>query len=222
MHKNKLSYKEARRLLFGDIHLDRSTITDIYCNKNFSNRDIKSRFKIGKRKIPDHKILNAEHIWPKSKFFAKKIRGKFKRFAISEFRTRQTDLHILYPSSSRLNRDRSNYKFGEVIDSSKNTKNYKCSSEQLGKSKIKGKPSRDLFFEPPEVCKGNVARAMFYFSVRYKREIDHVQEQVLRKWHELDPPDKNEKRRNDLIEKFQGNRNPFTDDPKLVQAIKDF
>ena len=103
MHKNKLNYKEARRLLFGDIHLDRSTITDIYCNKSFSNKDIKSRFKIEKRRIPNHSILNAEHVWPKSKFFAKKIRGKFKRFAKAEFRTRQTDpvsyTHLTLPTT---------------------------------------------------------------------------------------------------------------------------
>jgi len=222
MHKNKLNYKEARRLLFGEIHLQDSSIKDLYCNKNYSNKDIKSRFKIGKRKIPDHKVLNAEHIWPKSKFFPKKIKGKYKRFAKKEFRTRQTDLHILYPSSSKLNQSRSNYKFGEVIDNDRSTTNYKCSNAQLGHSKIKGKPSRDLFFEPPEPSKGNVARAMFYFSVRYKRDINHIEEQTLRKWHELDPPDEGEKRRNDLIEKYQGNRNPFIDDPELVQTIADF
>lgn len=33
------------------------------------------------------------------------------------------------------------------------------------------------------------------------------------------PPDANERRRNDLIEQFQGNRNPFIDDPSLADKI---
>ena len=226
MHKNKLNYKQARRLLFGKIHLENASrnpsITDIYCYQSYSNKDIRSRFKIGKGKIPDHTVLNAEHVWPKSKFFAKKIKGKYKRHAKPEYQTRYADLHILYPSSSKLNKARSNYKFGEVLDRDKQTKNYKCSTAQLGHIDVNGKSSRDIFFEPPPQSKGNVARAMFYFSIRYNREISHIEEDTLRKWHELDPPDGSEKKRNDFIEEAQGNRNPFIDDPKLVEEIADF
>ena len=225
-HKSKFTYKEARRILLGHIHLQGSSkkprIKDLYCNKLFSNKDIKSRNKIAKGRIPDHKIVNTEHVWPKSKFFKRRPRGKYKRHAKSEYQTRLTDLHILYPSSTYLNEERSSYKFGEVLDKDKFTKKYDCSEAQLGLAKLGNKKSKDLFFEPPTISKGNVARAMFYFSIRYKRSISHWEETFLRKWHELDPPDSEEKRRNDLIEKFQGNRNPFIDDPKLVRAIKDF
>ena len=41
----------------------------------------------------------------------------------------------------------------------------------------------------------------------------------LLKWHEEDPVDQIERRRNDTIAKFQGNRNPFIDHPEYVSII---
>ena len=77
-------------------------------------------------------------------------------------------------------------------------------------------------FEPPANHKGNVARALFYFSLRYDLRIKPYEEMVLRQWNILDPVDSEEVRRNTLIEKIQGNRNPFVDDSELVNLISDF
>ena len=38
-------------------------------------------------------------------------------------------------------------------------------------------------------------------------------------WHLAAPPDDFERRRNDLIDDLQGNRNPFVDHPQWVQEI---
>jgi len=38
-------------------------------------------------------------------------------------------------------------------------------------------------------------------------------------WNRQDPPDAAERRRNDLIETFQGNRNPYIDDPSLAERV---
>jgi len=222
--KKHLSYKEARRILFGKIHLEGNgnsmRIKDIYCIKNFKNSDISTKFKLGRNKIPDHRILNAEHVWPKSRFFASS-RRKRKKYKSYEFKIREADLHILYPSDSSVNSTRSSYKFGEVIDDMQSEK-IGCSNAQIGKARLKGKVSRSLFFEPPQESKGNVARAMFYYSFRYNEPIEFYEEEFLKKWHELDPPDDIERRRNDLIEQAQGNRNPFIDHPELVKRISDF
>lgn len=44
----------------------------------------------------------------------------------------------------------------------------------------------------------------------------------LRMWNNIDPVDENERRRNDIVEKEQGNRNPFIDDPGLADLITNF
>ena len=41
----------------------------------------------------------------------------------------------------------------------------------------------------------------------------------LAKWHQLDPPDEKEVHRNDVAQKFQGNRNPFIDNPDWAELI---
>jgi deoxyribonuclease-1 len=40
-------------------------------------------------------------------------------------------------------------------------------------------------------------------------------------WHDEDPPSKDEKRRNDIIEKLQGTRNTFIDDPDKISELVD-
>ena len=42
---------------------------------------------------------------------------------------------------------------------------------------------------------------------------------VLLQWHEDDPPDSGEMARNDVVYSFQGNRNPFVDNPQWVGCV---
>jgi len=63
---------------------------------------------------------------------------------------------------------------------------------------------------------------MFYFSVRYRISIAAGQEIIFRNWNILDPVDENELLRNDIIQKHQGNRNPFIDNELLVEEIQHF
>ncbi len=142
--------------------------------------------------------FNCEHIWPQSKG----ARGK-----------RKSDLHNIFVSDSNTNSKRGNYPFCNVaqIKWSKN-------GNHLGLSKN----GKFLCFEPKDTVKGNVARAMFYFSLRYNMKIDHLQEKTLREWHELDPVDEKELIRNDRVYLLQNNRNPFIDLPEIVPFIRDF
>jgi endonuclease I len=77
-------------------------------------------------------------------------------------------------------------------------------------------------FEPPTVHKGRVARALFYFSVRYDIPLDPEEEAYLKKWNAEQPVDQEEITRNEEIYKAQGNRNPFIDYPELASLIADF
>lgn len=42
---------------------------------------------------------------------------------------------------------------------------------------------------------------------------------VLLEWHAQDPPDENERRRNEVIYSYQGNRNPFVDHPQWAECL---
>ncbi len=49
-----------------------------------------------------------------------------------------------------------------------------------------------------------------------------LEESFLRKWHEQDPVDDKELARNSAIQEIQNNRNPFIDEPQLVDQINNF
>jgi hypothetical protein len=200
--RRDISYRQARRYLFGELHLRRNYrghfVTDKYCEEQ-----IGEYAGIGPGQIPDHNIMNCEHTWPQSKFSRRHSRG-----------LQKTDLHHLYPVYSRANSSRGNLPFAEVS----NDRNSICEASRRGPAHNTGVTS----FEPPTEHKGNVARALFYFSVRYQIEISDGQEEYLRKWHQIDPVDEEELIRNQRIYEIQGNRNPFIDDEGLVTFLKDF
>ena len=90
-------------------------------------------------------------------------------------------------------------------------------------------------FEPPNRVKGDVARILFYMATRYEQgdKVDlelneklnngsnpyHGKLSVLLEWNELDPVDEFEQNRNNVIQEWQGNRNPFIDNPEWANAI---
>lgn len=199
-----VGYESAKRYIFGDLHMQKDVdgnffVQDVYCNKI-----IKSG--VGPGLVPSNDKLNIEHTWPQSKFS-----GSF------DNEMQKSDMHHLYPTDSKANSIRSNNRFADV-SSNRYLKN-DCTDSKSGPSTTSG---GDRFFEPPTEHKGNVARALFYFSVRYKLKINSKELEVLRRWNDLDPVDENEVIRNDKIEKLQGNRNPFIDFPSLASDIDRF
>ena len=147
--------------------------------------------------IPDPKVFNTEHSWCQS----------WGAVGISK-----DDLHHLYPVSSNINSIRSNYPFCEVVAST-----WSSDGSVFGESS-----SGTLCFEPRDEHKGELARAMFYFSVRYSRPIDSEQEYFFRKWNSEFPVTEKEFKRNEDIFTYQGNRNPFITYPAFADVIDDF
>lgn len=213
-----LSYKRARKFLFGKLELIKQNgnyfLKDVYCEKLYSNSDMPSR-KIGVDMIPDNTVLNCEHTWPKSRF------GKASNYKRApESKQKVSDLHHLFVSDSRMNSIRGNLEFAEVTVPKKELN---CSQNKYGyASKLDGTLSNKLFYEPPKDHKGNIARALFYFSVRYNMHISEREEETLRRWNSEDPVDQNEINRNEEIFKVQKNRNPFIDHPEYSDLITDF
>jgi len=201
-HSPLPSYKTARMVLFQKVELEKDNngyfLRDVYCNRII-------RHNVGPTKMPSHTIINVEHTWPQSQFndHERKI-------------TQKTDLHHLYPTDSKANGARGHLKFGEFGESGIPLRN--CAASKRGR--IAG--TSETGFEPPLEQKGNVARALFYFSIRYRIAIASYEEVVLRQWHLLDPVDDAERERNNTVETAQGNRNPFIDEPEYTDLISDF
>ncbi len=154
-----------------------------------------------------------EHVWAKS----------HRNFGTS--RGAGTDVHHLRPVDATVNSSRNNKDFDtggtEYVDSSYPTGNF----------------GDEDSWEPADQVKGDVARMLFYMTARYEGEngeLDlelvenvntypeprHGRLSTLLEWHEIDPVDAWERRRNDFIyEQFQRNRNPFIDHPEFAILI---
>lgn len=201
-HRPLTSYTQARKYIMQRVHLaeDRNGyyVQDVYCQITF-------RSKVGPNRMPSHNEINIEHTWPQSRF----NRSQSKAF-------QKSDLHHLYPTDSRANGKRGNVHFGQFKNGRRALDH--CTASRVGRISETGKEG----FEPPTKHKGNVARALFYFSIRYDIRISDYEEFMLRQWNLIDPVDEEEMLRNDFIERIQGNRNPFIDDPELSDLISDF
>lgn len=142
--------------------------------------------------MPNDTDMNIEHSWPQS---------------LGATGVAKADLHHLFPTDSKANGIRSSLPFGPVSNPSWSQGGSKCDGNT---------------FEVRPASRGNIARAQFYFSVRYGKEIPNQVEAVLRQWHASDPVDAVELERNSKVESIQHNRNPFIDHPEFVDKIKDF
>lgn len=204
-----IGYDNARVFLMGYFYLvdhgnGQYGVRDTYCNNEKTAEDFNSSKGPGPNRIPNPNIINVEHTWPQSKFS-----GRYDRSM------QKSDLHHLFPTDSQANSTRGNYNFGEVA---KDTQQVRCKASRFG---IATDGTRDIF-EPPTNHKGNVARALFYFSLRYDMKLNDSEEAYLRKWSKEDPIDEEERVRNEEIFKVQKNRNPFIDIEGLEERIANF
>lgn len=203
-----VGYNAARVFVMGNYYLVKDgangyAVRDVYCDKDRTRDDFRGS-PPAPGVIPDNKVVNVEHTWPQS-HFTRKFPDEVQK----------SDLHHLFPTDSQINAIRGNNMFGEV---SRDLMDLKCPASRFGL----GSAGSEEVFEPPQDHKGNVARALFYFSIRYDLPIDPREEAVLRVWNNEDPVDAEEMRRNEEIFKAQGNRNPFIDFPELADRIADF
>lgn len=201
-----VGYGQARKELFGKMALKSTpegyAIRDVYCDRDYTARDFPGGQGPGPGKVPLAEVMNAEHTWPQSKFGGQ------------EKDAQKCDLHHLFPSDSQMNAIRGNHAFGTPVSGFKATK---CPVSQFGRNAEGG-----WVFAPPTKQRGDTARAIFYFSVRYGLAVDATQEAELKRWHQEDPVSQEEIVRNGEVEKIQGNRNPFVDHPEYVQKISNF
>jgi hypothetical protein len=149
------------------------------------------------------KTVNCEHVWPRSW-----MGDRSEDFALKE-----SDMHNLFPEFADVNRLRGNLPFAQV-SKNENTEVYPSA---IGKNQS-GKQS----FMPRAEVRGDIARVLFYFSMRWRLPIHQEQEEILKKWAKADPVSSREIERNGYIAQLQGNVNPFVSCPKLFEMIADF
>ncbi len=123
-----------------------------------------------------------------------------------------TDVHNLRAADSQKNSQRSNRLF-----------TYGSGDSQI----------IDEYFYPGDEWKGDVARIIMYMYLRYPGQCEALNSgasstnyspendmpDVFLDWNAEDPVSDLERTRNDVIYSFQGNRNPFIDNPYLATLI---
>ncbi len=141
------------------------------------------------------------------------------------------DLYHLYPAEAEANQAKSNYPLGTVetatFDNGISKIGYPVTGQGGGASRV---------FEPADEYKGDFARTYFYMVTCYSnltwnsRYTWMLQQNdyptmttwavnLLLKWHREDPVSDKETNRNEAVYLIQNNRNPFIDNPELVEYI---
>lgn len=154
---------------------------------------------------PDDEDVNCEHTWPRSRMDPDEEGALYAH--------QQSDIHHLFPSDTDTNSARGNLRFGEPVSDL---------DRQHAPALIGLDAAGGRVFEPRPERRGDVARAILYFSARWGADVPDDEEAVLRRWAADDPVDSRERRRNDAVQALQGNRNPLVDCPALVGRIGDF
>lgn len=172
---------------------------------------------------------NREHMMPQSSF--------------NSAYPMYSDLFFVVPTDARINQLRSNYPYGKA--GSTVYYNFTNGSKQA----LNGTPNATYtgrVYEPIDEFKGDVARALLYFAVRYEGKLnsfnystnanDPTKDQnplngteekayedwyvaMLLNWHQQDPVSQREIDRNNAVFSIQKNRNPFIDHPEWVSQI---
>ena len=156
----------------------------------------------------------------------------------------KSDMNHCFASQYKLNTHRSNKKFddidengeyltdngetipketGEETDEETGTDSEEQDEEEheTDDGELCEKSNYNQTFEPRDVSKGNIARAIAYFNVMYpKYDMNKVIDvRTLLEWHHADPVDESEHKRVDVIFKHQHNLNPFIVCPELVSRL---
>jgi hypothetical protein len=186
------SYRDARKLFWGSFDKKDGLVECIYTGKT-----------INPGTDPDFAALdalgfNTEHSWPKS--------------LGAENEPAESDINHLFVSDKTTNDKRANHPFGFVTSNV----TYENNGSKLGKNS-----NGETVFEVRDLYKGNIARAMFYFALRYNNPNNFLQKQEddLREWVKIDPVDYYEGLRNDSVLKYQNRSNLFIEYPELLERI---
>lgn len=207
-----LGYDKARDLMFTSIDdpTGNGGIQCVYTGRTITGvTDHVSAYKQG---------FTTEHTWPQS---------------LGAWGIAKDDLHAMYPADGHANTLRSTLPFGEVARQVTLLPMLGTDGEtsRIGYAAGVSYHGQRMVFEPRTAHKGEAARALLYFYVRYALPAQKggplltnfvIEEPTLIQWNREYPPTPTEVARNEAIFEAQGNRNPFVDHPEYVDAIGQF
>ena len=160
--------------------------------------------------------MNIEHSFPKS-WWGGSENNAYK------------DLFNLMPSEIKINSTKSNYPMGIVLRTTPSGDN--------GCTRVGSGDDGTNYWEPADTWKGDFARSYMYMATAYQDftwtnnqgkiilttgaypTLQSWASELYIQWAKQDPVDQIETRRNDDVETFQRNRNPFVDFPNLMEYI---
>ncbi len=164
--------------------------------------------------------MQREHSVPKS---------WWKQNGSVEYTPAYSDMWNLYPSDGAANQAKLNYPLGPV-----SSPTYDNGVTRVGGTRAGFGGGSAYVFEPGNEYKGDFARAFFYMATVYD-DINWVINYMFQKnsyptlrdwavnmlldWARQDPVSQKEIDRNNVVEQYQGNRNPFVDFPELAEYI---
>jgi deoxyribonuclease-1 len=155
--------------------------------------------------------INVEHVFPMS--WVTRHLGCGRRRACRErserFNRIEADLHNLWPARTAVNRARSSHAFSEIAGEYHPFDGCDFEVDEARRR-----------VEPRPAVRGEIARSVFYMAGEYGLVVYPRQGRLLQRWHREDPVSAEELRRNDVIERIQGNRNPFIDDPGRAGRLR--
>ncbi len=119
------------------------------------------------------------------------------------FRAAYQDLHNLRPVIGEINERRQNFRFA-MIDGERRA---------FGRCDFEVEP-RNRSAEPRPEIRGDIARISLYMDETHGIRLSPLLRDQFRAWNRADPPDDEERRRNRLITRFQGQSNRFVEGPR--------
>lgn len=177
-------YRAARNIFWKQLYPKGYTL---YCDQQF----------VGRKKTINGLPINVEHVFAASWMTRAIGCGTRKqcRANSARFNRAEADLHNLYPSLAKTNSSRSNLIFGEINGE---RHKFQCDFERT-----------KYLVEPRDNARGEIARSVLYMSHEYGFSIPKKMRELMLKWHKLDSPSEDEKRRNTIIKYLQGTTNPY-------------
>lgn len=186
---------------------NKKQVWDMYSNKTYYFSDNPGWSTSG---------MNREHSFPKSWWGGAVVPA-------------YTDINHLYPADGDANMEKNNHPLGEV-----STATFDNGVTKVGPPKAGQGGGATTVFEPADQYKGDFARTYFYMAACYQDytwkytymvtnstwlTLNQWSIDLLLKWARQDPVSDKEKNRNDAVYRCQNNRNPFIDNPNLIEYI---